>query len=67
MNNLVIGGTGWTYYETIGGGQGASASGAGPSGVHVGMTNTLNTPVEALELEYPDAGGALRARRGLRR
>ena len=53
MNNLVIGGRGWTYYETIAGGQGASAAGPGPSGVHVGMTNTLNTPVEALELEYP--------------
>ena len=56
MNNLIIGGAGnggWTYYETIGGGQGASASGPGPSGVHVGMSNTLNTPVEAFELEYP--------------
>ena len=53
MNNLVIGGAGWTYYETIGGGQGGSASGPGASGVHVGMSNTLNTPVEALELEYP--------------
>ena len=53
MNNLIIGGRGWTYYETIAGGQGASAGGDGPSGVHVGMTNTLNTPVEALELEYP--------------
>jgi N-methylhydantoinase B len=53
MNNLVIGGRGWTYYETIGGGQGASSRGPGPSGVHVGMTNTLNTPVEAFELEYP--------------
>jgi N-methylhydantoinase B len=53
MNNLVIGGRGWTYYETIAGGQGASSSGPGPSGVHVGMTNTLNTPIEALELEYP--------------
>jgi N-methylhydantoinase B len=53
MNNLVIGGRGWTYYETIGGGQGASSIGDGPSGVHVGMSNTLNTPVEALELEYP--------------
>jgi N-methylhydantoinase B len=53
MNNLVIGGVGWTYYETIGGGQGASASGPGASGVHVGMSNTLNTPVEALELEFP--------------
>jgi N-methylhydantoinase B len=53
MNNLIIGGAGWTYYETIAGGQGASSRGPGPSGVHVGMTNTLNTPVEALELEYP--------------
>jgi N-methylhydantoinase B len=53
MNNVNIGGRGWTYYETIGGGQGASRSGRGPSGVHVGMSNTLNTPVEAFELEYP--------------
>jgi N-methylhydantoinase B len=53
MNNLVMGGPGWTYYETIGGGQGASRDADGPSGVHVGMSNTLNTPVEALELEYP--------------
>ncbi len=56
MNNTVIGGSGnggWTYYETIGGGQGASAGGDGPSGVHVGMSNTLNTPTEAFELEYP--------------
>jgi N-methylhydantoinase B len=53
MNNLVIGGRDWTYYETIGGGQGASRDGVGPSGVHVGMSNTLNTPIEALELEFP--------------
>ncbi len=53
MNNTIIGGPGWTYYETIGGGQGASEKGPGPSGVHVGMSNTLNTPVEAFELEYP--------------
>jgi N-methylhydantoinase B len=53
MNNVVIGGGGWTYYETIGGGQGASSRGPGPSGVHVGMSNTLNTPIEALELEFP--------------
>ena len=57
MNNTIIGGSGessnWTYYETIGGGQGASSRGPGPSGVHVGMSNTLNTPVEAFELEYP--------------
>ena len=53
MNNVVIGGAGWTYYETIGGGQGAGPRGPGDSGVHVGMTNTLNTPIEALELEFP--------------
>jgi N-methylhydantoinase B len=46
-------GRGWTSYETIGGGQGASSAGPGASGVHVGMSNTLNTPVEALELELP--------------
>jgi N-methylhydantoinase B len=43
----------WTYYETLAGGQGASSRGPADSGVHVGMTNTLNTPVEALEMEYP--------------
>jgi N-methylhydantoinase B len=53
MNNLNIGGRGWTYYETIGGGQGAGPAGPGSSGVHVGMSNTLNTPIEAFELEYP--------------
>jgi N-methylhydantoinase B len=53
MNNVIIGGSDWTYYETIGGGQGASSAGPGPSGVHVGMSNTLNTPIEALELEFP--------------
>ncbi len=53
MNNLIIGGSSWTYYETIGGGQGASSDGDGASGTHVGMTNTLNTPIEALELELP--------------
>jgi N-methylhydantoinase B len=53
MNNVVFGGAGWTYYETLGGGQGASARGPGPSGVHVGMSNTRNTPVEAFELDHP--------------
>jgi N-methylhydantoinase B len=53
MNNVVLGAPRWTYYETVGGGQGASSTGPGPSGVHVGMSNTLNTPVEALELEFP--------------
>ncbi len=53
MNNVVLGGAGWTYYETLGGGQGASAAGDGPSGVHVGMSNTRNTPIEVFELEHP--------------
>ena len=53
MNNVTFGGAGWTFYETLGGGQGASARGPGPSGVHVGMSNTRNTPIEALELAYP--------------
>jgi N-methylhydantoinase B len=53
MNNVTFGGDGWTFYETLGGGQGASARGPGPSAVHVGMSNTLNTPVESLETAYP--------------
>ncbi|MHB1863376.1 MAG: hydantoinase B/oxoprolinase family protein [Gemmatimonadaceae bacterium] len=53
MNNVTFGGAGWTFYETLGGGQGASARAAGPDAVHVGMSNTLNTPVEALENTYP--------------
>jgi len=55
MNNLIIGDrTGeFTYYETIGGGFGARPGKDGMDGVQVGMTNTLNTPVEALEAEYP--------------
>jgi N-methylhydantoinase B len=53
MNNLVVGGRDFSYYETIGGGMGASSAADGPSGVQVGMTNTLNTPVEALEVAYP--------------
>lgn len=43
----------FTYYETIAGGSGASAEGPGQSAVHTHMTNTLNTPVEALESAYP--------------
>jgi N-methylhydantoinase B len=53
MNNLTLGSDEFTYYETLGGGQGACADADGPSGVHVAMSNTLNTPVEALELEFP--------------
>ncbi len=53
MNNLTLGTEEFTYYETLGGGQGACPDASGPSGVHVAMSNTLNTPVEALELEFP--------------
>ena len=61
MNNLTIGGRSgsgvdggsFTYYETIGGGFGGRSTKDGMDGVQVGMTNTLNTPVESLETEYP--------------
>jgi N-methylhydantoinase B len=53
MNNVTLGNNRFAYYETIGGGQGACPDADGPSGVHVTMSNTLNTPVEALELAYP--------------
>ena len=60
MNNIAIGSSDqtveqlqFTYYETIGGGMGASFVSDGLSGVQVHMTNTLNTPVEALEQTYP--------------
>jgi N-methylhydantoinase B len=53
MNNLSLGASDFAYYETLGGGQGACPDADGPSGVHVAMSNTLNTPVEALEREFP--------------
>ena len=54
MNNLMVGGRDWVYYETVGGGQGGRPGGPpGMSGVHTGMTNTQDTPVEALERAYP--------------
>ena len=53
MNNVTLGNRRFTYYETIGGGQGACPHGDGPAAVHVAMSNALNTPVEALELAYP--------------
>jgi N-methylhydantoinase B len=68
MNNLTLaggeGGSEWTYYETIGGGQGACPEADGPSAVHVAMSNTLNTPVEALEAEFPLRVRELSIRRG---
>ena len=53
MNNLTFGNERFTYYETLGGGQGACPNADGPSAVHVTMSNTLTTPAEALELAYP--------------
>jgi N-methylhydantoinase B len=53
MNNVALGNDRFTYYETIGGGQGACPDADGPGGVHVAMSNTLATPAEAIELEYP--------------
>jgi N-methylhydantoinase B len=58
MNNVTVGGqrsdgTPWTFYETLGGGVGAGALGAGASGLQSHMTNTMNTPVEALENAFP--------------
>ncbi len=53
MNNLTLGNEDFAYYETLGGGQGACEEADGPSGVHVAMSNTLNTPIEALERELP--------------
>ncbi len=73
MNNVTLGNDRFTYYETIGGGQGACPDADGPSGVHVTMSNTLSTPVEALELAYPlrverwalrEGSGGRGARRG---
>lgn len=57
MNNLAMGarhpGDSWDYYETMGGGMGASAFHDGLAAVQTHMTNTLNTPIEALEMNYP--------------
>jgi N-methylhydantoinase B len=70
MNNLTLGGLDpargrpFAYYETIGGGAGAGPAGPGLSGIHVHMSNTLNTPVEALELAYPVRVVEYRLRRG---
>jgi N-methylhydantoinase B len=54
----------WTHYETLGGGQGACPEADGPSAIHVAMSNTLNTPVEALETEFPLRVRELSLRRG---
>ncbi|MEW5872808.1 MAG: hydantoinase B/oxoprolinase family protein [Chloroflexota bacterium] len=70
MNNLTIGGYdpqrggAFAYYETIGGGMGARPTADGPSALHSHMTNTLNTPVEALEYAYPLRVLCYQVRRG---
>ncbi|MCK5002584.1 MAG: hydantoinase B/oxoprolinase family protein, partial [Gammaproteobacteria bacterium] len=70
MNNIAMGhnGTGehaaWDYYETIGGGMGASAISDGQDGVQTHMTNTLNTPIESLEMNYPMRVNRYQIRRG---
>jgi len=64
MNNLTLGNDAFTYYETLGGGQGACADADGPSAVHVAMSNTLNTPLEALEQEFPLRAVEYSVRRG---
>ncbi len=75
MNNLSVGGNGWAFYETIACGSGARPTMDGVDGVHTNMTNTLNTPIEILEREYPvlftayrlrpDSGGPGQYRGGL--
>jgi N-methylhydantoinase B len=74
MNNLTFGGmrpaiddqpaAAFAYYETCGGGAGAGPKGAGGSGLHVHMSNTRNTPIEALEFAYPLRLLEYRLRRG---
>ncbi len=64
MNNLTLAGEGFTYYETLGGGQGACPDADGPTAIHVAMSNTLNTPIEALETEFPLRVRELALRRG---
>jgi N-methylhydantoinase B len=64
MNNLTLGNDEFTYYETLGGGQGACSDADGPSAVHVAMSNTLNTPIEALEREFPLRAVEYSVRRG---
>jgi N-methylhydantoinase B len=70
MNNLIIGGwdperaCAYTYYETVAGGAGAGPRAPGASAIHTHMTNTLNTPVEALEYAYPFRVTRYELRRG---
>ncbi|MDX1625763.1 MAG: hydantoinase B/oxoprolinase family protein, partial [Wenzhouxiangellaceae bacterium] len=64
MNNLGLGSERWSYYETMAGGCGATASTPGRHAVHSHMTNTLNTPAEVLEAHFPLRVTGYRQRRG---
>ncbi|MCZ6630931.1 MAG: hydantoinase B/oxoprolinase family protein [Actinobacteria bacterium] len=64
MNNVLIGNDEFAYYETVGGGQGARPYRDGQSGIQTGMTNTQNTPIEALHTHYPFRVTAYTLRRG---
>jgi len=64
MNNTLIGGNGWVYYETVAGGQGGRPGRQGMSGVQTGMTNTQNTPIEAFERSFAMRVLRYRLRRG---
>lgn len=64
MNNFSFGGAGFAYYETIAGGMGARPGLDGVSGVQTHMTNTLNTPIEAMEHAYPVRVNQYRLRPG---
>lgn len=64
MNNVLIGNDEFAYYETVAGGQGARPYRDGQSGIQTGMTNTQNTPIEALHIHYPFRVTAYTLRRG---
>jgi N-methylhydantoinase B len=64
MSNLLVGGAGWAYYETIAGGAGASIDGDGASAIQTHMTNTRSTPVEVLEHALPVRVRRYAVRRG---
>ena len=64
MNNILVGDDDFAYYETVGGGQGGRPGRIGQSGIHTGMTNTENTPIEALDTHYPFRVDRYTLRRG---
>ncbi len=64
MNNILVGNDSFAYYETVAGGQGGRPGAPGQSGIHTGMTNTRNTPIESLENHYPLRVSRYTLRRG---